>query len=64
MLTLFVFCFFSRYLQTKRKQNKQGSEDKKKKKNEKNEIEVNHWSKTLFTCDLVNRCGIMTGMEL
>ena len=31
MLTLFVFCFFTRYLQTKRKQNKQGSEDKKKK---------------------------------
>ena len=32
MLTLFVFCFFTRYLQTKHKQNKQGSEDKKKKK--------------------------------
>ena len=31
MLTLFVFCFFSRYLQTKRKQNIQGNEDKKKK---------------------------------
>ena len=54
MLTLFVFCFFTRYLQTKRKQNKQGSEDKKKKNHEKNEIEVNHWSKTLFTFDLVS----------
>ena len=31
MLTLFDCCFFSRYLQTKRKQNKQSNEDKKKK---------------------------------
>ena len=31
MLTVFVFCFYTPYLQTKRKQNKQGSEDKKKK---------------------------------
>ena len=31
MLTLFECHFFSRCLQTKRKQNKQGNEDKKKK---------------------------------